>query len=437
MTTEPSLLRQVIDAGPFTRRTWREQNYLVATAFVAAMTFGAVFLTVLPGSVTALLIVTLPFLALLVVFELRVARRFATGQRRLVAWAFDERVIAPPRFRRRRPGLWGWLWSSLTDWDGWRALAYQVLTFPLKAFALWATAAGWILGAMWATYPLWWSAFGPVQKDSAGHRHHAGLVLGDWFADSWPKALLVMAAGLVVLWATPWVVRALSLADRPAVRWLLSPRPADRRLAEMEEQRAHAVAGSAAALRRIERDLHDGTQAQLVAVAMQLDMAREQLAEGDADGARARLDAAHRQATDAIADLREVTRSIHPPALDVGLDTALTTLAARSAVPIVLRTAVTRRPSPAVETIAYFCVAELLTNVARHSGARTGTVEATEQDGRLVLRVGDDGHGGAVLRTGGGLAGLADRVSTVDGHLAVDSPVGGPTTVTIDLPMWA
>lgn len=433
---DPSLMRQVMDAGPFTRRTWREQNYLVATGVLAGLSFVAVFFTLMFGSIGSIFVITIPVVALVVIFELRVARRFGNSQRRVVAWAFDERVLAPPRFRRRRPGLWGWFVSSLTDWDGWRALAYQVLTFPPKLAALWGAIFLWGNGVVWATYPLWWAAFGPRNTDSHGHRHHSGFQLGDWFADTWPKALLVSALGVVLLWAVPWIARGLALIDRPAARWLLSPRPADRRLAEMEEQRAHAVADSATALRRIERDLHDGTQAQLVAVAMQLDMAREQLAEGDTEGARARLDAAHRQATDAISDLREVTRSIHPPALDVGLDTALTTLAARSAVPIVLTTRVTRRPAPAVETIAYFCVAELLTNVARHSGARTGTVEAVEQEGRLVLRVGDDGHGGAVARPGGGLAGLRDRIATVDGHLAVESPVGGPTVITVDLPMW-
>src|SRR5262245_16821972 len=249
MTTEPSLMRQVMDVGPFTRRTWREQNYLVATSILAMVSFAVVFLTVMPGLFTAAFVVTLPLLALLVVFELRVARRFGAGQRGMIAWAFDERVLAPPRFRRRRPGVWGWFVSSLTDWDGWRALAYQVLTFPMKIAAVWASAVGWVLGVACATYPRWWSAFGPIQKDSEGHRHRAGLVFGSWFADSWPKALLIMVVGVVILWAAPWGARVLSLADRPAARWLLTPRPADRRLAEMEAQRAHAVADSATALR--------------------------------------------------------------------------------------------------------------------------------------------------------------------------------------------
>src|SRR5262245_55553483 len=140
MTTEPSLMRQVMDAGPFTRRTWREQNYLVATAVHAGLSFGVVFLTVMFGGVGSIFVISIPFVALVVSFELRTARRFGAGQRGMIAWAFDEQVLAPPRFRRRRPGLWGWFVSSLTDWDGWRALAYQVLTFPPKILALWATA---------------------------------------------------------------------------------------------------------------------------------------------------------------------------------------------------------------------------------------------------------------------------------------------------------
>jgi signal transduction histidine kinase len=185
-----------------------------------------------------------------------------------------------------------------------------------------------------------------------------------------------------------------------------------------------------------------------VALAMHLDMAKEKLAGvgpapadpgvpgGDDDLVRARdlLDTAHHNATEAIVELRDVTRSIHPPALDRGLDAALATLAARSGVPATVRASIAVRPSPAIETIAYFCVAELLTNVAKHSGASRATVDVTG-DGRLLrLRVSDDGRGGAALRPGGGLAGLAERVRTVDGRLDIASPAGGPTLVTVDLP---
>jgi signal transduction histidine kinase len=200
-------------------------------------------------------------------------------------------------------------------------------------------------------------------------------------------------------------------------------------------------------LRRIERDLHDGTQARLVALAMQLDMAKEKLAgagpggtgadEPDLVRARDLVDTAHRNATEAIVELRDMTRTIHPPALDRGLDAALATLAARSALPVSLRTEIAVRPSPAIETIAYFCVAELLTNAAKHSRARSVTLEATGGRATLWLRVSDDGIGGAHLVAGGGLDGLAGRVHIVDGQLLVVSPAGGPTTVTVELPTGA
>jgi signal transduction histidine kinase len=443
MTSDLSPLRRLWRAGPFTRRTWRELLYLVATSLIASVAAVAAWATIVTAPFIAITVILLPVLALIVIFELRMARRLGNVQRRLAARSLDLDVPGPPPFRRQ-PGLWGWFRSSLTDVDGWRSVAFLVATFPAKAVALWATFIGWRAGVTWATYPVWWSALNPHQT-GAGVRHHSGVSFGYWFADTVMEAFLVALLGLVVLWAVVWVARGLAVLDRAAIRWLLTPREADRRIIEAEEQRAHAVEDAAATLRRIERDLHDGTQARLVAVAMQLDMAREQVAaasaatNGDAAGelaeARALLDTAHRNATDAITELRDVTRSIHPPALDLGLDTALATLAARSAVPVHLRTDLPQRPSAPVETIAYYCVAELLTNVAKHSGARTAWVDAVEHDGRLQLRVTDDGAGGAALVGGRGLAGLSDRVATVHGRLTVQSPLGGPTVATVDLPV--
>jgi signal transduction histidine kinase len=195
-------------------------------------------------------------------------------------------------------------------------------------------------------------------------------------------------------------------------------------------------------MRRIERDLHDGTQAQLATLAMNLGQAKEKLQYGsevpfDPTGALELVDTAHRQAKEALAELRDIARGIHPPALDVGLQAALTTLAARSAVPAVLQIDVPTRPTPAIETIAYFSAAELLANVAKHSRARHASVEVIAREGRLRLRVTDDGIGGAQLGIGSGLGGLAERVRTVEGDLAISSPPGGPTEVTVELPLRA
>jgi signal transduction histidine kinase len=147
------------------------------------------------------------------------------------------------------------------------------------------------------------------------------------------------------------------------------------------------------------------------------------------------VDAAHRQAKDTLVELRDIARGIHPPALDVGLDAALTTLVSRGAVPATLHIDLPTRPTPAIETIAYFSAAELLANVARHSRARHASVEVTARDRRLRLRVTDDGVGGAVVGVGSGLQGLVDRVGNVDGDLSIVSRPGGPTEVTIELPL--
>jgi signal transduction histidine kinase len=213
------------------------------------------------------------------------------------------------------------------------------------------------------------------------------------------------------------------------------------RVVELERSRALVVDDSAARLRRIEQDLHDGAQAQMVAVVMKLGLASEQLESaaaepepGALERARELVDAAHRGAMEAIAELRDLARGIHPPALGEGLGAALATLVERSELPVQLSVELPERPSAAIETIAYFCIAELLTNVAKHSAARHVTVKAAHQAGLLRVEVSDDGRGGARVEAGGGLAGLAERVSTVDGGLQLISRLGGPTVVLVELP---
>jgi signal transduction histidine kinase len=243
-------------------------------------------------------------------------------------------------------------------------------------------------------------------------------------------------------WWGALVIAVAALELWIAYHLLVAPLP--QRVRELEQSRARAVDDSAARLRRIERDLHDGAQAQMVAVAMKLGLAREKLG-GAVDGTeQADLErvlelvvAAHRGAKEAITELRDLARGIHPPVLDHGLGTALTTLAARSDVPVELVVDLPERPSAAIETIAYFCAAELLANVAKHSSARHATLEAVQLPGLLRVRVSDDGTGGAHIEARGGLAGLAERVKTVDGRLQISSPPGGPTVVATELPSHA
>jgi signal transduction histidine kinase len=227
------------------------------------------------------------------------------------------------------------------------------------------------------------------------------------------------------------------------------------RARELQERRARAIDESAARLRRIERDLHDGAQVRLTALALTLGEIKEALdgvgqrgsgganadqgnsgqsRAGEEARTRMLIDAAHRNAKETLVELRDLARGIHPAVLDRGLDAALSALAETSPTPVGLTVRITRRPSPAIEAIAYFCAAELLANVVKHGRASMATVAVIEQEGELVMTVSDDGIGGARISAGGGLDGLRERVQTVDGRLAISSPAGGPTTVTVALP---
>ncbi len=281
-----------------------------------------------------------------------------------------------------------------------------------------------------------------------GARHLKGVAITRWVA----AVCFVIAAVVLLAFGQWWgVVFFLAAGLNGSLaylvpRWnLLRDAPKNvERVRELQRSRTVVLDDAAARLRRIEQDLHDGAQAQMVAVVMKLGLARDHLSisadgSGGADVARALelVDAAHRGAMEAITELRDLARGIHPAALGEGLGAALAALAglaARSDLPVEVSVDLPERPSPAVETIAYFCAAELLTNVAKHSRARRAKLEVLHQPGRVVMRVSDDGAGGARLEPGGGLAGLADRVRAVDGMLHVESPAGGPTTVTVELP---
>jgi signal transduction histidine kinase len=266
-------------------------------------------------------------------------------------------------------------------------------------------------------------------------------------------ALFAAAAGLGGLTLAAWVLgdsvayryrRAYyaSLEERAAR--LEAERDAQARIAaaaerarELQERRARAVDESAARLRGIERDLHDGAQVRLAALAMTLGEIKENLESSGDNRTLALVGAAHQNAKDTLAELRDLARGIHPPVLDRGLGPALGILAGTSAIPVSLTVALTERPSPAIEAMAYFCAAELLANATKHSGASRVTISVSERDSGLFVTVTDDGDGGARLVPGGGLAGLRERVQTVDGRLEAESPPGGPTIVTIELPRHA
>ncbi|MFC8346007.1 sensor histidine kinase [Streptomyces sp. NPDC057280] len=270
-------------------------------------------------------------------------------------------------------------------------------------------------------------------KDPVGWR----TVLYDFIRLPWGiLTFTVTLTSLFVLWPVlPYLARGLTNADRAMVRGLLSPSDElERRIAELESDRGVVVDTAAADLRRIERDLHDGAQARLVNLAMGLGLAKEKLLE-DPEYAQAMVAEAHGEVKLALQELRDLARGIHPAVLtDRGLDAALSSVASRCTVPVKVTADLGSRPAAAIEGIAYFTVSELLQNISKHSGARSASVEVWRSGDRLLIQVWDDGRGGARLDGGTGMRGLAERLDAVDGLFVIDSPVGGPTTVTAELP---
>ena len=418
--------------APFTARARSELFYTLVGAPLGVAGFGTVVVLLAVGAASSITFVGLPIVAV----GLWWARSLGSVHRGLARRLLGVQ-ISTPAGPRAAQGIAGRIGAALSYAAGWRAAAYVLVNFPLAVLTFAVSAAFWCYGILLVSYPTW-RPFLPVHRDSAGAPRRGVQLFGDFYADTWSWALPLAGIGVVLLLAAPWVVRGLLAIQRPLLVALLGRTALAGRVRELEQTRAQAVDGSAAALRRIERDLHDGAQARLVAVAMRLGMAKENLDRDDPEvnlvRVRDLVDNAHRGAKKTLDELRDLARGIHPPILESGLEAALTTLAARSAVPVRLRVHLPVRPSPAIETILYFCAAELLTNVAKHSAAQHATVDLTHHGDRLRLRVHDDGVGGAQPGEGSGLAGLADRIRPVDGHVDITSPPAGPTVVTVDLP---
>ena len=452
----PAAAALAVARAPFTGRAWRELLFcaIEAPLGLCALVF-PIALVALPSGVallsdggpvrsgpahpaalvSALGAVTVFLLLALLFLAPRTGRGLGAAHRRLAAWLLGEPIAAPPPTRAGR-GVAGWLAATARDGPGWKAAAYLLVKLPVTVFEFYAAFLA-AAGLANLTYPFWWPLF---RNHPAGTQLRPVAALTPFGAlriATFPGTFAAFAAGAAMLLAAPWLARAVSSADRWLMRGMLGPGRLAQRVADLEQTRALAVDDSAALLRRVERDLHDGAQIRLATVAMNLGMAREKLGDDHRPEVRELLDAAHQGAKDALAELRNLARGIHPPALDNGLAAALATLAASSAIPVELATTIPRRPAPAIETIAYFCAAELLANAAKHSHANTIAIDVTERGRMLVLKVGDAGRGGADPARGSGLSGLAQRVRTVDGSLEIMSPRGGPTQVTVQLPLHA
>ena len=434
-------LRRIGDSvlrAPFARQTWRELIWFSLSTVLAALGIAVVALSMVGG--TALLIT---FVGVIIIAAgVRAARGFGALHRRLARGFLDEQIEEPEPFASR-PGFFGWLQSALRDRAGWRAAAYSLLKIPIAFFGVWFAFSVWVDAFFCLGYPIWGSgAQRPAEFGIALNLFRPGyLSVG---TSGFLHGVAILLTGIILLFIAPWTMRAVVYVDRRVMRTLLAPDTLTVRVRSLEHARAQTVDESAATLRRIERDLHDGTQAQLVALAMRLGQAKEKLASGDVadlEQVRRLVDDAHRGAKEAIVELRDLARGIHPPVLDTGLEGALSTLAARSTLPTDFSVEIDDRPTPAIEAIAYFCAAELLSNVAQHAEASKSSISCTQHGRWLRVVVRDDGRGGAHLSTVGssssGLRGLTDRVEAVDGHLDITSPPGGPTVVSVDLPLQA
>jgi signal transduction histidine kinase len=437
--------------APVSSRTWREVGYCLASLPLTVAGFALVLAVLAAGTALTLTLAGAVLGLLLLMAGLSLAIGVAGVQCRLARLMLGLRVPVPPPGPRRASGVLGRVESSVRSSRNWRAAAYVLIRLPLAYAGTVAIVVVWFSGLLYLSYPAVWA----IWYRRAEHLRHAGglrhavrplnvlspFPAGNVHITTLGGAFLIFGLAVPVLLAAPWVTRGVVALDSWLLRHLLAPVSLTERVRQLERSRALAVDDAAAQLRRVERDLHDGAQARLVAIAMTLGMAREKLGEEgepeDTPRIRALVESAHASAKQAIAEVRDLARGIHPPVLDQGLPDALATLAAQSTVPVAVVADIGSRPTPAIEAIAYFCAAELIANVAKHSGAVSASLEATAQEGTLRLRVWDNGRGGAQAQRGGGLAGLAERVRTVDGALTIDSPAGGPTAVRVELPLHA
>jgi len=357
--------------------------------------------------------------------------RGAQAERRRIARSLGYQMSSPYR-RMLRGSTLDRAHARAEDPAAWRDLAYILLLVPVGATEFASIVAAFVFLVGTITLPAWLFAAFP----------EGAPLWQEVQIDTLPEALIVAVVALPVsVLAGYLLITGLSQAHIALGRALLGPsRRAQlaERVEELTESRSRVLAATLAERRRIERDLHDGAQQRLVSLAMELGMARKKMAT-DPVVAWQLIEEAHGEAKRALAEIRDLVRGIHPAVLsDRGLDAAISALADRCPVPVEVDAELDGRPPEAVETTAYFVVAEALANVAKHSGASEARVAVRRVPGdRLVVEVVDDGKGGANPEAGTGLAGLADRLAALDGRLLVESPAGGPTRVRAGLPLGA
>jgi signal transduction histidine kinase len=380
-------------------------------------------------SVIALALTPVPFLGLALVPWTMTLVRMRTDLERRRASRTGILVSRPyhPVPERAVAGGWRRFHWTVTDSATWRDLAWllpgAVVGFMLGTIGVLVPLyglAGLTLTPLWIWLGTGWYGYGAI-----------------WSIDTLPAGLLCLPQGAIILaaglWAAPWLRRV----DAYFARLFLAPtRAAELRLrvTQLTVTRADTVDAQAAELRRIERDLHDGVQARLVSLSMMIGLADALVDRNPAEAHKLLAEARESSGT-ALVELRHLVRGIHPPVLaERGLRGAVRALALSLPIPITVDIDLPGRPDTPVESAAYFAVAEALTNMIRHSRAHTGSVSMRHVNGALTMVITDDGMGGADPATGTGLRGIERRLAAFDGTIALSSPPGGPTAITMELP---
>ncbi|HTQ93414.1 MAG TPA: histidine kinase [Streptosporangiaceae bacterium] len=414
------------DRAPWSPRAWRQALYL--TGAIPAL--AAVPLLMVLGAAAVKPRWALPLL-FLVLALLAMPLLGAIHRHRLRATAGV--VISPPPIMPNGPSVAA-LQQAIRSPLAWRQVGYYFLAGPALAVAAIAAFGVWLAGLLYTlVYAYAWT-LAPQNRlargQSSGLSGHLALM------SHVPVDAYLTVVGLALLAAAPWLTAGVAALDVRAAQALLGPSRAEElehRVEHLTQTRAGVVDAADAERRRLERNLHDGTQQRLVSLAMNLGMARAQTS--TVAEAHEAIAEAHEEAKAALAELRNMIRGLHPPVLeDRGLDAALSGIAARMPIPVRLTVNVPRRPAPTIEAVAYFVVSEGLTNVTKHARATQADVFVQQDGDRLHIIVTDDGVGGADPARGTGLAGLARRAESVDGILEIASPPGGPTLLTVDLP---